>query len=277
MFRLTKTEDVTIESGINAEIIQYNNRQNAVKASDFRSNDAIQRWLEEQLAADPWKWPGVPRRKYVRKRGDEKVPGAGKKLKLEDFAKIRYAWLHEPRPVIDETSTLFQDADARGRYAVAFGVDGELRNKWPREVLDEAMLAAWFYDRKERKLKDEVTVRKDASANSNAGEGSNSFEWLMLYRWHFLALAGMWCREFENDVQGTLASKKMTKHVFDEFMPVAFNVMSNAERARAGEVEQGNQSLTMRNWRRSSTEWNTVSRDMKRAMEDHRTLMRLRG
>lgn len=42
LFRLTTTESVKTEKGLNRKIIQYNNSQNAVKISDFRSNDAVQ-------------------------------------------------------------------------------------------------------------------------------------------------------------------------------------------------------------------------------------------
>ena len=46
LLRVTEGESVSTEKGFNASIIKYKNTQNIVKASDFRSNDPIQQWLE---------------------------------------------------------------------------------------------------------------------------------------------------------------------------------------------------------------------------------------
>ena len=40
--RITETQSVGTEKGINEKIIRYNNTQNKITLSDFRSNDKIQ-------------------------------------------------------------------------------------------------------------------------------------------------------------------------------------------------------------------------------------------
>jgi hypothetical protein len=49
LFRLTETEGESTEKGMNQRIIRYNNSQNQIKVSDFRSNDPIQRFLKDKL------------------------------------------------------------------------------------------------------------------------------------------------------------------------------------------------------------------------------------
>ena len=272
LFRLTRIGEGGTSTNIKAEIIRYNNRQNVVKVSDFRSNDAIQKWLEDEFSREPWRWPGVPRRRYARKRQKHFPPGMGKQLKLEELAKIRYAWLYEPRPVIDATGTLFQDSDGGGRYEKAFGVDEEARDKWPRSVLEDAVLAVWFHDAIVTGLKRAVEdIKERNEAKSDGGsEGGQRYEWMMLYRWHFLSLAGIWIREHERESGPLLQSKDGLEDEYRQFMRHGFDVVANAERLRERDEEMGRKSLTMRNWRRSSGEWDRLVKDFRGSIEDAR-------
>lgn len=259
LFRLTKTDDVSIESDVVKEIIRYNNKQNIVKDSDFRSNDLIQKWLEKELARANWRWPAMPRRRYVRKRQYRLPPGLGKVLKLEDLGKIRYAWLHEPMRVVDATGTLFQDSDAGGKYTQAFGIDGELVNVWPKSELESALLAVWFHDALAERIKS-VSERRRA-------KGEEGHEWLTLYRWHFLSLAGMWFRDGQHDAGTMLRSPDLCNEEFEKYFDQAYDVLSTAERHRVQDERTGRRPLTMRNWRRSAAEWEQVKENFRVALQ----------
>src|SRR5262249_48335930 len=50
LLRITEGESVKTEKGFNADVIRFNNTQNIVKSSDFRSNDPIQLWLERHYS-----------------------------------------------------------------------------------------------------------------------------------------------------------------------------------------------------------------------------------
>lgn len=264
LFRLTKTDDVSIESDVVKEIIRYNNRQNVVKDSDFRSNDPIQKWLEKELARPTWSWPAMPRRRYMRKRQDRQPPGVGKLLRLEELGKIRYAWLHEPTRVVDATGTLFQDSDAGGRYAQAFGIDGELLEAWSKSDLASALLAVWFHDT--------IVERIRRRASQLREKGDERYEWLMLYRWHFLALAGIWFRGGQHDAREMLKSEDLCKEEFNKYFAQAYRILSTAERDREKDEEAGRRSLTMRNWRRSSSEWEQVKKSFRTALQDEEVM-----
>lgn len=145
LFRLTKTKGVKTESGINADIIRYNNSQNVVKDSDFRSNDPIQVWLERQFKPKRWRWTALPRINYVRKRAVGRPKGQGRILRLEDFAKILYSWRHEPTVVVGKPRALFADAESEGKYEATFGVEGTLPGVWPNDLFEDGLLGLWFY------------------------------------------------------------------------------------------------------------------------------------
>jgi hypothetical protein len=102
------------------EITQFNNSQNAIKSSDFRSNDLIQRDLEKQFNdIRPINGQKVI---YYRKRTDK--PKAGIAIKFEDFAKVLHAFLVDPISFSSSTKYLF-GMDKGDGYIKVFG-DGEV-------------------------------------------------------------------------------------------------------------------------------------------------------
>jgi AIPR protein len=97
LLRITEGESVKTEKGFNADVIRFNNTQNIIKSSDFRSNDPIQVWLEKRFSDHRPRGAQEKRIAYVRKRTFRRVPHADL-LRLEDMARIRYTWLKEPTP-----------------------------------------------------------------------------------------------------------------------------------------------------------------------------------
>jgi AIPR protein len=95
ILRITEGASVKTEKGFNANIILYNNTQNVVRASDFRSNDGIQLWLDDRFAKVKARGAISEPIRYVRKRSFRRVRGAAA-LKFEELAKIRYAYYYEP-------------------------------------------------------------------------------------------------------------------------------------------------------------------------------------
>lgn len=254
LFRLTKTQAVKTESGINEKIIRFNNAQNVVKDSDFRSNDPIQLWLEKKFKEKRWRWPGLdPRIRYVRRRQVGAPRGQGRALKLEEMAKVRYAWLNEPTAIIDAPRTLFADAEAGGRYEQAFGVNGEIQKIWPDEVLEGCLLGLLFYY--------DIC---DALDRARVNDPDN-FGWIKGHRWHFLSLAGIFARD-----EGLSARKilrKQESHRFEEFLSRAWPLITSAEQTRA-ETDAN----SLRNWRASQQEWHSLCRAFRSARQSDRAL-----
>jgi hypothetical protein len=110
------------------KITRFNNTQNAVKLSDFRSNDPVQRGLARKFSqlhrAGKQYW-------YKNKRSAErdarKIP-----IAMEEFAKTIYAMRFGPADVYGGTAYLFDTAPDSG-YVKVFGVNDTL----PATVSDE--------------------------------------------------------------------------------------------------------------------------------------------
>jgi hypothetical protein len=100
------------------EVTRYNNTQNKVSVSDFRSNDPIQRELADRFEKMK---RGGQQFWYKNKRSREKrdkIP-----IEMEEFAKAVHAFRFGPHDMFGGTARLF-DTSQEGRYSLVYG-DGE--------------------------------------------------------------------------------------------------------------------------------------------------------
>ncbi|OQW59172.1 MAG: hypothetical protein A4S14_04020 [Proteobacteria bacterium SG_bin9] len=121
---------------VREQVTQFNNTQNVVKVSDFRSNDSVQDGLKEQFARITWRGKQV---QYVPKRTDS-PPKNSEVIRLEEFAKSLYAFLEDPVSFSGATAFLFDDM--AGGYNKIFG-DGQA--KWEKMPEDDFRLRAAIY------------------------------------------------------------------------------------------------------------------------------------
>lgn len=159
LFRLTKTKSVKTESGINQEIIRYNNTQNNIKISDFRANDPIQKWLEGRFKKEKLH-PSLGNYFYKRKRSFEKAPKGKTAITLEEFGKIRYAFLWEPTLVSSSPKQLWANKSEGGSYEFAFGVEEEIQEFWSDDTFIEALVAILCFKEIERVTKEIIRTTK---------------------------------------------------------------------------------------------------------------------
>jgi hypothetical protein len=98
------------------DVTRFNNTQNAVKISDFRSNDPVQKDLNRRFSELN---RGGKVYLYKNKRSRE---GAGNRLPIgmEDFAKTIYAFRYGPADMYGGTRHLF-DISPKGGYIKVFG------------------------------------------------------------------------------------------------------------------------------------------------------------
>jgi hypothetical protein len=123
---------------IRDEITQFNNTQNTIKDSDFRSNDAVQLRLKEQFSQI---WRRGRQVAYMPKRTDS-VPKNSDVVRMEEFAKSVYSFLADPTSFSGSTAFLFNDDPSSGGYNLIFG-DGE--DKWDKMPENEFRLRAAIY------------------------------------------------------------------------------------------------------------------------------------
>jgi hypothetical protein len=106
-------------------ITRFNNTQNIIKVSDFRSNDPIQNDLKKKF---DYSRRGK-RVEYLPKRTDKRRANSIQ-IRLEDFAKVVYAVLVDPVKFSGSTSFLF---DETGGYPWVFGDGSQIWDTMPTE------------------------------------------------------------------------------------------------------------------------------------------------
>lgn len=216
LLRVTETLDVSTEKGINADIILYNNSQNVIKVSDFRSNDPIQKHLETRFKKLKPKGP-CPNLTYVRKRGTKRPGTTGRGIKLEDFAKIRYAFKCEPTLVLSSPKDLWSYEKDGGKYEKAFGIDGQIEDVWSDDAFDEAVTAIIIYQKIEEELK--ADAKRD-----------HDLRLIGRLKYHALSLAGEYIRRTKPEVDfSSLRNNEKTfaKH-WDRFWVEAYRTLIDA-------------------------------------------------
>lgn len=155
LLRITEGVSVKTEKGFNADIIRYNNTQNIVKLSDFRSNDNIHQSLERKFSQLRATGALDRRITYERKRSFRRSPGTYV-LILEELAKIRYAFDYEPTRCVAEPKSLWTFKQDGGVYEEAFGVGGDLVGFWPDDLFDHVLVAIIIFKRIEEVIDEAI-------------------------------------------------------------------------------------------------------------------------
>lgn len=74
-------------------------------------------------------------------------------MRLEDLAKIRYAFLYEPTLIHAKPRGLCTLDEDGGEYEKAFGENGELVEVWSPETFRQAVLAIALYSELDERTK----------------------------------------------------------------------------------------------------------------------------
>ena len=146
LIRLTETtsKKSTSEQEFLDSVTKYNNTQNAIRISDFRSNDKIQHDIKARFNA----LPSLGGRKFSYKN---KRAGAGEReakrggdisIGMEEFTKTLFGFLFGPDDVYGGTGHVF-DSTTEGGYAKLFGVNGEVIPSLGNETF-EYYAGIWF-------------------------------------------------------------------------------------------------------------------------------------
>lgn len=141
------------------DVTRYNNTQNKVAVSDFRSNDPVQRDLA-------WRFAKLKRGAksfwYKNKRSREQLDRIP--IEMEEFAKTLHSFKYGPHDMWGGTARLF-DTGKDGRYSLVFGDGQEVWAKVPEEDF-QVLSGIWFVcesirqiwkEEKERRPKDDVS------------------------------------------------------------------------------------------------------------------------
>ena len=153
------------------QITRFNNTQNTIKLSDFRSNDQVQLALSDQFKHIVRNGRKVA---YLPKRTD-KVPANHEIIRLEEFTKSVYAFLYGPTEFTASTSFLFDDSE-KGGYAAVFGDGTRVWERMPEDEFEMRAAMYWIAQAFGEKLREtrENTADFDARAALER-------KWLLIY------------------------------------------------------------------------------------------------
>lgn len=214
LFKVTVSGSTSTEKGFNANIIKYNNTQNKVNLSDFRSNDSIQDDIQKLFSIN--KVTSVNNINYIKKRGEKRVVGL-LNLYLESLARIRYSYLYNPCDVISNAKDLW---DTEGKYADAFGIDGKIPDIMPEEKFKESFIipVCLFSE-----IEDQIKLKSK----------NDDYKDLKRFKYHFLALSKLLVDKltFENkdalSISKLLKEKDYLKKFVEKFISLAFNLFND--------------------------------------------------
>jgi hypothetical protein len=166
LIRITETQSkkTTREQEFLDSVTKFNNTQNAIKISDFRSNDKIQHDIRAKFSELPSlsgkKFSYKNKRSGPAERDGKK--GSDISIGMEEFTKTLYAFQYGPDDVYGGTGHVF-DATAEGGYAKLFGSGGEVLPALTTEMF-EKYAGIWFVCNKARELWKEESRKTKHSA-----------------------------------------------------------------------------------------------------------------
>jgi len=179
------------------DVTRYNNTQNSIKISDFRSNDPVQKALQRAFGDLPSRG-GKPfwyKSKRSAERSTTKVP-----ISMEEFAKTIHSFRFGPDDMFGGTGYLF-DTNTSGGYAKIFG-DGE--NVWTGLTQDDFHLLAgsWFVC---EQMRAEWKSQKEARmATASSDDVKNALERRWMVFWTCGELLRLIYKERSEDLDSAL-------------------------------------------------------------------------
>lgn len=163
LVRITEiTEGYGSDGKIRDRITKFNNTQNQIKISDFRSNDSVQAYLKEQFSQIARKGKKVV---YLSKRTD-RIPPQTEVVRLEEFAKSVYAFLHDPTEFTGSSSFLFDDSKTGG-YVKVFGDDTAVWERMPEDEFQARAAMYWIAQEFGGHLRNARELEKDPDARAS--------------------------------------------------------------------------------------------------------------
>lgn len=268
LLRITKTEDIKKEKGLNRDIIKYNNSQTVIKTCDFRSNDDIQVFLQKKLKDYTYKATSpnkklryLPKRFKSIKKNDEIC------FDMEVFAKALYAFHYEPTKIYANSNCLFDvDQSTGGMYWKIFGnKDGEECTYYPDQELKEkaAIALLWLYlnDKIKEKAKCEKKENKETVVYQS-----------YLAKWHFFWAYGYIIKNLystnesnESAKENTWVNKIHNGNAFNSdgfvdrwFESIADKIQEKLEEEQGANDDDVKKGFNFKNWLRTEKDFDKL-------------------
>lgn len=270
LLKITKAEDYKKEKGLNKKIITYNNSQTIIKASDFRSNDEIQIFLENKLPDYTYKGV-IPHKKvrYLRKRLKTDKKKELLDVSMESLARALYVFDNDPILIFKGTRYLFDtDSENNGKYWLVFGDNGGEVEMYDSKRLEKIIGIFFLWSKVEEKIKSLSKKLKDENKETIKYQA-------LLAKWHILWAYGYVIKTYyKNDLESIfrkLSSGKLFDLQHENFIDKWFSKIHNTiakciERNYQASKKRGDedaQSFNFKNWLRSNAEFEELITEFK--------------
>lgn len=268
LLKLTKAEDYKKEKGLNKRIITYNNSQTVVKISDFRANDPIQMFLDNKLSNFIYKGTAPHQRLcYLRKRLKVDRKRDTVYLPLETFARVLYAFDHDPAQIFKGTKQLFDpETDGNGKYWLLFGEDGKEVDGYGNKRLERMTAIYFIWLRVEQQIKGLMKAYLLKESDTVKYQS-------LLAKWHFLWAYGYVLQTFYTEQVEAIYKKISSGLLFEEkvtfierWFPKIHNTLSKCIERNYNDTNKSStdiSSFNFKNWMRSSSDFEEVVREFK--------------
>lgn len=251
LLRLTEGEKEATDKGFNHDIIRYNNSQSAIKDSDFRSNDLIQKHIQNRFSRFKKRITLPKKIRYEPKRGGKRAAPGERVVRLEEMAKILFSYKESPAIVSESPKTLWTTGD---NYEKTFG---PAEGVWSEDDFYECLAALCFnyqIDVKIRELKDNA---------KNAGKEPGQYQYLNRLRYHILGLARVYVERYEISTKKISTDEKFFQGEFDKFWKSQIHYITPMKT----EAEQKGDIKGLYNLIRNKLRWERLRKDYKLALE----------
>lgn len=273
LLKLTKTEDIKAEKkGLNKNIITFNNSQNVIKDSDFRSNDEIQNFLARKFEEYYYRrCQPIKRLRYIPKRVHSNKSRDHLIITMELLARILYVYDYDPTLIFRGTRSLFDIGDA-GKYYLIFGDDGVevpyFDDKRTNKVI--ALSMVWI-------RLDELITAKQRALRLRKMDKTIEYQ-ATLAKWHFLWVYGEVLRKlYANDVDA-IYKKIISGKIFENadfiegwferiFNKITEILEKNYKSVKVNQAEDDLPAFNLKNWLREKNAFEDFKDNWKRLIK----------
>lgn len=270
LLRITKSEDYKKEKGLNKKIINYNNSQTIIKASDFRSNDEIQIFLENKVKDFQFKG-AIPFKKVMYQRKRIKIDKKKEILymSMETLARALYVFDYDPILIFKGTKYLFDiDTENNGKYWLIFGDNGSDAEWFDNKKMEKIISIYFIWVRVEDRIK---TICKKLKF-----EKKETIEYqALLAKWHILWAYGYILNNFYSVELESIFKKISSSKIFDGssdtfiekwFSKIHKTIAKCIEKNYHLTKKKGTeeiQSFNFKNWLRNNSEFEELVTEFK--------------
>ncbi len=256
MLRITEIEDHKDRKQFLHDLVKYNNTQNEIKTSDFRSNDLVQASLTTHFATLV---KSGKRCIYFSRRvsSQDRRSSQTYAIDMPQLAKVVYSYFHDPYELHSSGTSILFDL-SREPYRQIFGGEDQAMDVERFHQLAGAFFVGELFDNWLRHFKKGELQKKYGSDVAALTAAKNAIERAPL----LLRLLHEFFTRLESEHAGFLeerllkkVAKDKTVDIFDDselhhFMRDCFNAVTTTAIYQYGSLSKRPEGLTQRQWLR---------------------------